>query len=52
MRGSARYGGPGSGGGGWGGPGTGGGGGGGGAGSGRKLGRVDDIREPECKSCG
>lgn len=44
--GSVRYGG-GSGGGGGGGPGTGGGGGGG-----KKLGSVDDIRGPECKSCG
>lgn len=38
----------GSGGGGGGGPGTGG----GGTGPGKKLGRVDDIRGPECKSCG
>lgn len=42
--GSIRYGG-GSGRGGGGGPGTGGGG-------GKKLGSVDDIRGPECKSCG
>lgn len=41
---SIRYGGGGGGGGG-GGPGTGGGG-------GKKLGSVDDIRGPECKSCG
>lgn len=46
--GSLRYGGGsgrGGGGGGGGGPGTGGGG-------GKKLGSVDDIRGPECKSCG
>ncbi|PYI27619.1 hypothetical protein BP00DRAFT_429175 [Aspergillus indologenus CBS 114.80] len=46
------------GGGGSGGPGGGGGGGGGGPGGGprgfgpRKIGRVDDVRGPECKSCG
>ena len=38
--------------GGGGGGGGGGHGGGGGGGSGKKLGTVDDIRGPECKSCG
>jgi len=32
--------------------GGGGGGGGSGGGSGRRLGTVDDVRGPECKSCG
>ena len=40
-------------GGGGGGPGSGGGGGGfGGGGSGRRMGTVDDVRGPECGSCG
>lgn len=43
-RGSGRLGGP--------GPGSGPGTGGGSAGPGRRLGLVDDIRGPECKSCG
>ncbi|PWY82226.1 hypothetical protein BO70DRAFT_396519 [Aspergillus heteromorphus CBS 117.55] len=46
---SARWG---AGGGSWGGGGGGGGGGPGGPGGGRRIGRVDDVRGPECKSCG